>query len=63
MLNMQETLVVLGGGAAGMSAASRARRLRPDLRVVVIEATKMVSHAPCGIPYFVEDYSMTRIYS
>ncbi|AWR99655.1 FAD-dependent oxidoreductase [Metallosphaera hakonensis] len=51
---MQETLVVLGGGAAGMSAASRARRLRPDLRVVVIEATKMVSHAPCGIPYFVE---------
>ncbi|ABP96220.1 MULTISPECIES: FAD-dependent oxidoreductase [Metallosphaera] len=51
---MPESLVVLGGGAAGMSAASRARRLRPDLRITVIESTKMVSHAPCGIPYFVE---------
>ncbi|MCG3108536.1 Coenzyme A disulfide reductase [Metallosphaera sp. J1] len=51
---MPESLVVLGGGAAGMSAASRARRLRPDLRITVIEATKMVSHAPCGIPYFIE---------
>ncbi|QKQ99677.1 FAD-dependent oxidoreductase [Metallosphaera tengchongensis] len=51
---MTETLVVLGGGAAGMSAASRARRLRPDIDIKVIEATSMVSHAPCGIPYFVE---------
>lgn len=51
---MVETLVVLGGGAAGMSAASRARRIRPDLKITVIEETKMVSHAPCGIPYYIE---------
>ena len=51
---MVERLVVVGGGAAGMSAASRARRLKPDMEITVFEATKMVSHAPCGIPYFVE---------
>ncbi|QIW25030.1 CoA-disulfide reductase [Sulfolobus sp. S-194] len=49
-----ETLVVVGGGAAGMSASSRVRRLKPDMEIVVFESTKMVSHAPCGIPYFVE---------
>ncbi|BAB67357.1 FAD-dependent oxidoreductase [Sulfurisphaera tokodaii] len=49
-----ETLVAVGGGAAGMSASSRARRLKPDMEIVVFESTKMVSHAPCGIPYFVE---------
>jgi len=49
-----EKLVVIGGGAAGMSASSRARRLKPQIEIEVFEATKMVSHAPCGIPYFVE---------
>ena len=49
-----EKLVVIGGGAAGMSASSRARRLQPQIEIEVFEATKMVSHAPCGIPYFVE---------
>jgi len=46
--------VVVGGGAAGMSAASRVRRLQPSQEVVVLEATSLVSHAPCGIPYFLE---------
>ncbi|BFH72631.1 FAD-dependent oxidoreductase [Sulfurisphaera javensis] len=49
-----DKLVVIGGGAAGMSASSRARKLKPDMEITVFEATKMVSHAPCGIPYFVE---------
>jgi NADPH-dependent 2,4-dienoyl-CoA reductase/sulfur reductase-like enzyme len=49
-----EKLVVIGGGAAGMSASSRARRLKSQIEIEVFEATKMVSHAPCGIPYFVE---------
>ena len=51
---MVEKLVIVGGGAAGMSAASRARRLKPEMEITVFEATKMVSHAPCGIPYFIE---------
>ncbi|WP_221289514.1 FAD-dependent oxidoreductase [Stygiolobus caldivivus] len=49
-----EKLIVIGGGAAGMSASSKARRLKPQMEIEVFEATKMVSHAPCGIPYFVE---------
>jgi len=47
-------VVVIGGGAAGMSAGSRVRRLKPDWDVSVFEATEYVSHAPCGIPYVVE---------
>ncbi len=46
--------VVVGGGAAGMTAASRIRRLQPTWEVEVYEETSYVSHAPCGIPYFVE---------
>jgi len=51
---MVEKLVVIGGGAAGMSASSRARKLKPNMEITVFEATKMISHAPCGIPYFIE---------
>jgi len=46
-------LVVIGGGAAGMAAASRAKRLNKNLDVVVIEKTRYVSFALCGIPYYV----------
>lgn len=49
-----ERIVVIGGGAAGMSASSRIRRLNPSAEITVFEETKMVSHAPCGVPYFVE---------
>jgi len=37
--------VVIGGDAAGMSAASRAKRSRPDMEVTVIEKTKDVSYS------------------
>ena len=47
-------VVVIGGGAAGMSASSRVRRLDENAEITVFEATKMVSHAPCGIPFYVE---------
>ncbi len=50
-------VVVIGGGAAGMSAASRVKALQPDWDVKVFEATEFVSHAPCGIPYVVEGLS------
>jgi NADPH-dependent 2,4-dienoyl-CoA reductase/sulfur reductase-like enzyme len=45
-------LVVIGGGAAGMSAASAARRTAPDLDVVVCEAGSFAAYGMCGIPYF-----------
>ncbi|NON62759.1 FAD-dependent oxidoreductase, partial [Acidianus sp. RZ1] len=47
-------VLVLGGGAAGMSSSSRVRKLRPNAEIVVYEETNMVSHAPCGVPYYVE---------
>ncbi len=46
-------LVVIGGGAAGMAAASRAKRLNKKLDVTVFEKTKWVSFALCGIPYHI----------
>jgi NADPH-dependent 2,4-dienoyl-CoA reductase/sulfur reductase-like enzyme len=50
---MGERLVVIGGCAAGMSAASKARRLNPDLEIVVYEKTGFVSYGSCGLPYYV----------
>ncbi len=45
-------LVVIGGDAAGMSAASVVRRRRPDMDVVVFEKGAFTSYAACGIPYY-----------
>ncbi|MGH3068337.1 MAG: FAD-dependent oxidoreductase [Streptosporangiaceae bacterium] len=45
-------LVVIGGGAAGMSAASAARRVVPGLDVVVCEAGGFAAYGMCGIPYY-----------
>lgn len=47
-------VAIIGGGAAGMSAASRVKALKPEWEVSVFEATSFVSHAPCGIPYAIE---------
>ena len=44
-------IAVIGGVAAGMSAASQARRARSDLRIGVFEKGEYVSYAACGIPY------------
>jgi NADPH-dependent 2,4-dienoyl-CoA reductase/sulfur reductase-like enzyme len=46
-------MVVIGGDAAGMSAASQARRRRDELEIVVLERGTRTSYAACGIPYFV----------
>jgi len=46
-------LIVIGGDAAGMSGASQARRMDPNLDIVVFERTHRVSYAACGIPYYI----------
>jgi NADPH-dependent 2,4-dienoyl-CoA reductase/sulfur reductase-like enzyme len=43
--------VIIGGDAAGMSAASRAKRNRHDMEVIVLEQTMDVSYSACGMPY------------
>ncbi|WP_431782501.1 FAD-dependent oxidoreductase [Streptomyces chumphonensis] len=50
-----QRMVVIGGNATGMAAASHARRLRtPDeLEIVVLERGDFTSYSSCGIPYWV----------
>ncbi|MGP9017916.1 FAD-dependent oxidoreductase [Streptomyces sp. BR1] len=52
---MAERLVVIGGDAAGMSAASQARRLKGpgELEIVAFERGHFTSYSACGIPYWV----------
>ncbi len=51
---MSERVVVVGADAAGMSAASQAKRLRgDDLEVVALERGHHTSYSACGIPYWV----------
>ncbi|ASW56540.1 FAD-dependent oxidoreductase [Plantactinospora sp. KBS50] len=52
---MPERLLVIGGDAAGMSAASQARRRRgpADLEIVAIERGHFASYSACGIPYWI----------
>lgn len=49
---MAQRLVVIGGGAAGMSAASAARRVDPACDIAVLEATGHAAYGLCGIPYY-----------
>ncbi|MEF8782309.1 MAG: FAD-dependent oxidoreductase [Haloarculaceae archaeon] len=51
---MSDTLVVVGGDAAGMSAASKAKRENPERDVIVFEKGQWVSYAACGMPYYVK---------
>lgn len=46
-------IVIVGGVAAGMSAAARARRLSEDAQIIVLERGEHVSFANCGLPYYV----------
>lgn len=48
---MSEQHLIIGGNAAGMTAASRAKRLRPDLSITIIEAGRYISYSICGLPY------------
>lgn len=45
--------VIIGGDAAGMSAATQIRRLNPEAEIVVYEKTDILSYAQCGLPYYV----------
>jgi NADPH-dependent 2,4-dienoyl-CoA reductase/sulfur reductase-like enzyme len=49
----KERLVVVGGDAAGMSAASQVRRLRQDIEILVFERSPHTSYSACGLPYYI----------
>lgn len=52
-------LVVIGGDAAGMSAASKVRRENPDQEIIVFEKSAYTSYSACGIPYFISGKVLT----
>ena len=45
-------VVIIGGIAAGMSAAAKFKRLCPKDEVVVYEKGEIVSFGACGLPYY-----------
>ncbi len=46
-------VIIIGGVAAGMSAAAKLKRMKPETEVVVYEKTDIVSFGACGLPYYV----------
>jgi NADPH-dependent 2,4-dienoyl-CoA reductase/sulfur reductase-like enzyme/rhodanese-related sulfurtransferase len=51
--SLLQTVVIIGGVAGGMSAATRLRRINEQVEIVVIERGGAVSFANCGLPYHV----------
>ncbi len=51
-VSVVEKILIIGGNAAGLTAASRAKRLDPRLNVTVVEKGPAISYSTCGIPYF-----------
>ena len=50
---MPQRVVIIGGDAGGMAAASQIHRLRPETEVVALERGHWTSYSACGIPFLV----------
>jgi NADPH-dependent 2,4-dienoyl-CoA reductase/sulfur reductase-like enzyme len=50
-----ERLRIIGGVAAGMSAAAKARRVNPQLDIKVFTDNSYISYSSCGLPYYIGD--------
>ena len=50
-----ERLIVIGGVAAGMSAASSYKRIKPEAEAVVLEKDYFISYGACSLPYYISD--------
>lgn len=48
-------VLIIGGNAAGMSAASAVRRLSKESEIVVLEKDAYISYASCSLPYYISD--------
>ncbi|WP_129598165.1 CoA-disulfide reductase [Anaerophilus nitritogenes] len=48
-------LIIIGGDAAGMSAAAKAKRVDPSLNITVFEKGEYISYAQCGLPYYISN--------
>jgi len=52
--NGKRKILIIGGVAAGTSAASKARRIDPNADIKIIQEEPVVSYGACGIPYVIE---------
>ena len=48
-----EKIIIIGGVAAGATAAAKARRLSPEAQITILEAGADISFANCGLPYYI----------
>ncbi|MGM0836664.1 MAG: CoA-disulfide reductase [Bacillota bacterium] len=48
-----EHIVIIGGIAGGMSAASKLRRLKENVKITVFEKDEHISYGACGLPYYI----------
>ena len=53
-------IVIIGGVAAGASAAAKARRCDEEASIVVFEKGKDISYATCGLPYYLSGVIASR---
>ena len=54
MVSDRKRILIIGGVAAGTSAASKARRIDPDAEIKIIQQEPVVSYGACGMPYVIE---------
>ncbi|HHW90161.1 MAG TPA: FAD-dependent oxidoreductase, partial [Clostridiales bacterium] len=45
--------IIIGGSAAGATAAARLRRLNEDMDIIMLEKGDYISYANCGLPYYI----------
>ncbi|MFW6180402.1 MAG: FAD-dependent oxidoreductase [Spirochaetota bacterium] len=53
-------IVVVGGVAAGPKAASRARRLDPEARIILFERSNFLAYAGCALPFYISGRLSSR---
>ena len=51
---MSKKIIVIGGTAAGLSAASKAKRVDSNLEITIFERSGYISYGACGLPYFIK---------
>lgn len=49
-------VIIIGGTAAGMSAAAKLRRVNKEAEIIVYEKRDYISFGACGLPYYVGNF-------
>lgn len=52
-MTKKQRVVVIGAVAAGTSAAAKAKRVNPNLEVILLERDSHIAYGACGLPYFI----------